>query len=244
VERLAKVYEKEGSRPMSSDVAVQHMGYSSRNGASLTVLAALKKYGLVEGRAEDLRVSRAGIVILSDQGAEDQTERAAALREALVSDALFRELDERFSGRTTEINVISYLQKRGFNPAAARSAAKSYIESAAFVEREVGAYNSSSSVETEEPTMQQRAQSIEPTPSSRSSQPIAVASDFREAPIVISDVSQWPIIRLPKTFSAKNWDDMILILTAMKAGLITEKTPKSSSESGGALEGELIESGR
>ena len=232
VERVERIYEQEGPNAMSSKVAVQHMGYGGLNGASLTVLAALKKYGLLEGRGEDLRVSKAGVVILSDKKAEDQTERAEAIRSAFLSDPLFRELDERFSGKTTEINVTSYLQKKGFAPNAAKSAAKSYMESAAFVTSEVGAYNLPTiSLSDGTPMLQSRGTTPE---SKQPSTPLSrgLDSDLRDAPIVISGVSKWPLLQLPKQFTSKNWDDMMRMLAAMKDGLITEDSAKLSPDNG------------
>lgn len=198
---------------MSSEVAVQHMGYSGLNGASLSVLASLKKYGLLEGRAEDLKVSQNGIIIISDELADDQTERVAALQTVLVTDPLFKELYDRFGARTTEINITSYLKKKGFKPIAAGIAAKSYIESIEYVKQETGSYKSDA------PTVKQEKETTDET-ASKTTQLI----DFQEAPIVISGVSQWPVIRLPKQFSSKNWDDMIKILTVMKSGFISNDT--------------------
>src|SRR6202035_981532 len=163
VAKVERIYEKEGPNAMSSEVAAQHMGYSGLNGASLTALAALKKYGLLEGRAEDLRITPAGIVIVSDKKSPDQSERAAALKVGFLSDPLFRELDERFKGKTTEINVVSYLQKKGFAPQAARAAAKSYIESSTFVVHEAEGYDWRSQAPTDEPSMQARSTLVEAT---------------------------------------------------------------------------------
>jgi hypothetical protein len=229
VAKVEKIYEQEGPNAMSSEVAAKHMGYGGLNGASLTSLAALKKYGLLEGRAEDLRVSKDGIVIVSDRKADDQTERQAALSAAFLSDPLFKELDERFAGKTTEINVTSYLQKKGFAPPAARSAARSYLESSTFVDHETDGYDWRSSNPSEERPIQSKPQSTEVAAKGYTQQITENVGDCQESPIVISGVSRWPTIKLPRQFSAQNWEDMMRMLQAMKDGFITSDSIRETS---------------
>jgi hypothetical protein len=224
VNRLEKIYEKEGPSAMSSAVAVQHMGYSGLNGASLTALAALKKYGLLEGRAEDLKISKEGVVIVSDKNATNQSERATAIRSAFLSDPLFQELDERFKGKTTDINVISYLQKRGFAPAAARSAARSYMESSTFADQEGAPIEGVRGTPTEPLVETSEGSGGNRQPDQAASQVFSIKGNMHEAPIVMAGVSSWPTIRLPKQFSLKNWTDMMRILDAMKDGFITKES--------------------
>lgn len=235
IERVEKIYRHEGRNAMSSDVAAQHLGYSGLNGASLSVLAAMKKYGLLEGRADDIRVSDDAVIIISDRGLEDQAERADALTRALIADPVFKELHDRFGNRTTEINVSSFLQKKGFNPTAAKSAAKYYLESVTFVDDEIGDYTISNIEEEEPSSMQPKSLGAPDIPHAQYAQHTVLDGNYNEAPLVISGVSNWPIIRIPKKFTAKNWDDMIAILNVMKGGFITENTennPDSVADAG------------
>lgn len=141
ISKVEAIFQKEHRNPMPKEVAVQHMGYGSVNGASLGALASLKMYGLLEGRGDELRVSPSAICIIVDAGTDDQTERSQALRGALQISELFADLSERFGKTPTETNLSAYLTKSGFRPDAARTAARSYIESVAFVERETVGYN-------------------------------------------------------------------------------------------------------
>jgi hypothetical protein len=230
VARVEAIYKQEGKNGMINEVAVRHMGYSSLNGASMSVLAALKKYGLLEGRGDEIKVSHDAVIIVSDRGIDDQTERAEALRRCLLSDPLFSELQERFLGKTTVLNVASYLQKKGFKPAAAQNAAKSYIESVAFVEDEVGVYNFRVENGLGPEAMTQApitlgVSNVQATPQITTNQ-----TQYQEAPIVISGVDHWPIIRLPKKFTAKNWADMMKTLDVMMNGFITLDTDKETQE--------------
>ena len=143
---------------------------------------------------------------------------------ALTAHPLFKELGERFAGKTTELNVSSFLQKKGFKPVASKNAAKSYIESVKFVDEETKGYNLGESTEEEPQAMAQNAQAGRAAVNAPLSQGIDNNDVYQESPIVISGVSDWPMIRLPKKFSSKNWDDMIAILDAMKNGFITQDT--------------------
>ena len=89
VQRVRKIFEVEPHNEMSAEAMVKHMGYQSLSGTAGKALSALKKYGLVEGRGDGLRVSRDALTILTDENAEDQRERASALRRAATSDPLF-----------------------------------------------------------------------------------------------------------------------------------------------------------
>jgi hypothetical protein len=211
VSRVTLIYEAEGTNDMTNEVAVKHMGYSSLSGTSMSTLAALKKYGLLEGRGDDIHVTQDAVVIVCDKEIDDQSERADALRRSLSSDALFQKLLDRFGSKTTKLNVASYLKKKGLNPNSAESAAASFLDSVQFVYEEIGEYNSNSPAEPEREEMQAQPSQLPPKGSVT-------------APIVISGVKAWPQIVIPEGFTEKNWDDMMTLLKIMKPGLVTNPT--------------------
>jgi len=132
VEQTHKIFRKENTNPMSDDVAVMHMGYSSLNGASKRSLSSLRKYGLLTGAGSSLTVSDDARVIIADSGVEDQTHRREALLRCLQSNDVFAELYEKFKDSASELNIQSHLMKNGFKPDTASSAASSYIQSVEF----------------------------------------------------------------------------------------------------------------
>lgn len=141
VEKAMTLYEKEGGSVMGREVIAQNLGYKGLSGASIPVISALLKYGLLEGRADEIRLSDDAIKIIAEAEADDQRDRAAALRRALVSDSVFAELHERFGDSGSEGNIRAYLTKSGFNKEAASKASRAFIESEGFVKSEAGAYN-------------------------------------------------------------------------------------------------------
>jgi|GEM_PF-2195015 len=132
VNKVSKIFELENTNPMTADVAVMHLGYTSYNGASGSVLSSLRKYGLLSGRGDSICVADDARVIIADAHLEDQSDRQEALMRCLLSNSVFKDLYERFQGSSSEINVQAHLMKNGFKPDAASAAAASYKKSVAF----------------------------------------------------------------------------------------------------------------
>jgi hypothetical protein len=144
IERARRVYESGVYQsPVSKEVFAQQMGYKGLSGASLPVLSALSKYGLIEGRGNDTRVSSLAVSIIAHE--PGAAERANAIREAASKPELFAELDSRYVGgvgRTPDQVIRGYLLTRGFIPPAADAAIRSYRETKALAEAEPVAHNS------------------------------------------------------------------------------------------------------
>ena len=141
VERLTKLSDEIGTHPAPRDVVLKAMGYSGANGASLTALAALRKYGLLQREGEDLRIAERGLMYLHPQG----DERSKAIHDAAVEPTLFAELNKRFAGGKAGDELIrSFLLRKGFTSSAAATALLNYRETMALVERECAEYTSDS----------------------------------------------------------------------------------------------------
>jgi hypothetical protein len=134
IEKVAALYAAQHRHPAPREIVATGMGYNTLNGASATAISALHKYGLLEGRGDQLRVSDRALRILHPESDE---EKAAAVREAAAEPALFAELNERFPGNLPNDELLrNYLIRRGFAPNAVTSAIASYRETSEMVERE------------------------------------------------------------------------------------------------------------
>ncbi|MBC7101919.1 MAG: hypothetical protein H5U13_01650 [Parvibaculum sp.] len=165
IQRAALVYKNQHTHGAPREVVAKSMGYNSLNGASATSISALIKYGLLEGRGDEIKISDRAMCILHPQSPE---EKAEAIRQAAREPELFRDLAERFPGRMPAEDVLrNYLIRNGFAPAAVSSVILAYRETCEFAEREAGAYDSGSvPVSTEAPAMHSTPQShsAAPTP--------------------------------------------------------------------------------
>lgn len=153
IERVRRVYESGiYQNPVSKEVFAQQMGYKSLSGASLPVLSALSKYGLIEGRGNDTRVSPLAVEIIAHDPGTPQ--RATAIRSAASLPELFDDLDKRYpGGKTPDSAIRSYLLTRGFIPPAADAAIRSYRETKSLVEAESATHNLETSIESEPPNV-------------------------------------------------------------------------------------------
>ncbi len=139
VARVAEVYQHDYQNMIPREVVAKHMGYSGLSGKSLGVLAALGKYGLLEGRGDSTKVSDLAVTIIAHP--ERSPERVEALQKAAALPELFAELDGRFpGGRGSDQALRSYLLTQKFIPSAADAAIRAYRETKSFVENESGGY--------------------------------------------------------------------------------------------------------
>ena len=132
IEHIRKIHVEEHMNEMPRDVVAKHMGYKSLNGTSMPMVSALSKYGLLEGRGDQTRVSELARSVLFEQGEEKQK----ALKRAAFSPTLFEELRTQFPERVpSEQNLVAYLQKHGFRASAADAVSRTYRDTLHLVTR-------------------------------------------------------------------------------------------------------------
>ena len=112
IDKVIAIYRNEGRNSFSGSDAVIHMGYNGLNGASRRALGAVRAFGLVEGRGEQLKVSDDAVLIIADVDAEDQRERKQALLRSLCNNRVFCDLYETFADGSTLSQLSGYLQKK------------------------------------------------------------------------------------------------------------------------------------
>lgn len=139
IDRVKLVYDKDYQNQLPKKVIAGHMGYKGISGTSLTVLSSLSKYGLLEGRGDETRVSDLALAIIAH--APGTAERIEALRKAASNPELFAELDAKFpNGKASDSALRSYLLTEKFIPEAADTAIRSYRETKQLVESESVGY--------------------------------------------------------------------------------------------------------
>ncbi len=132
IDRLAIVYEKEHTHKAPSDVMARALGYQGLNGKSLTLLSALKKFGLLDEIGKELKVSNDGLIILAEPASS--LERAEAIRRAAFAPTLFEELRKTY-GETvpSDENLRAFLLRKGFIQSAVDAPIRAYRETIALV---------------------------------------------------------------------------------------------------------------
>lgn len=127
VQRVKSVYESDYRSSLTRALTAERLGYSGVNGKSLAVIAALGKFGLLEGKGEDLRVSELAVRIIAHP--PGSPERMQALAEAAARPELFQAIAQRFPGKGASDGTIrAFLMTEGFIPPAADTALRAWRE--------------------------------------------------------------------------------------------------------------------
>src|ERR1700692_3420945 len=96
VGRVQKLYDADHESGSTIESAATHMGFNKAHGDALSVLAGLKKFGLIEMRGDHVVVTKRAVSILLFP---DQDRGKNARREAVLLPQAYRELFNRFKGR-------------------------------------------------------------------------------------------------------------------------------------------------
>lgn len=137
VDAIKKVHAAEGRSKVPRLSVVKPLGYTSINGRSLSVLGALKAYGLMEGRADELRISEEGFTLAN--APDDSTEYREALLFSFRAPSAFQRFTEEDEGASAE-TLKWKLQKGGFQPESAERLVRVYRESRELVNAATGGY--------------------------------------------------------------------------------------------------------
>lgn len=132
IEKTLLIWNIAGANGCSREAIFEFMGYSSVNGKALGAISALGKYGLLEGRGSQLRVSKLAIKILTHQIGSQ--ERAHAILTASRKPIFFNKIYQEYGGKTVSNSELTeYLVMHRFTPSGMAKAMRSYRETEAFV---------------------------------------------------------------------------------------------------------------
>ena len=122
VDRLQKLYAKDGRAGAPAEIAAVHIGFGKAHGQAMSVLSALKKFGLVSEVNGRIAPTQRGLEIVNLTAGDPR--RAKALRDAVMEPPIYRELIEQHretgwpSDEALSSELVTY---KGFNPNAAPS---------------------------------------------------------------------------------------------------------------------------
>jgi hypothetical protein len=145
-----RVYEKEHTHPAPKAAVAEDLGYSGVNGRALSIIAALRQYGILEGPSDALRVTDDAVAFFELGDGEQRNE---ALRRMIFAPSFFESLRVQF-GETlpSENNLKHHLIKEGFLPKAADEVIGVYRENLELVKNMPKRYTDTVPA-TEEPQM-------------------------------------------------------------------------------------------
>lgn len=132
IEKARMVYEKEYTHPAPRAVIATSLGYSGLNGRSLSMIGALRQYGILEGSGDAQRISDDAVAYYV---LEDGPERQQAIARMLFHPPFFAQIHDEFGDSLpSESNLKHYLMRNGFLPKAAEDVINVYRENIRLVE--------------------------------------------------------------------------------------------------------------
>lgn len=134
IELATKLYNKAHTHKASAAVVVSALGYTGLNGASMGVISALKKYGLIEAVGDEFKISADGLTIIVDP--KSSKERAHAILRAAFRPALFSELRQEYGDSPPKADEFlrAFLLKRGFVQSVVDTPIRAYRDTMELVE--------------------------------------------------------------------------------------------------------------
>lgn len=136
IERVRAVYGKDHLNAIPKAVVAEHMGYNTLNGASLGVISAASKFGLLSGGSDAMKVSDRALAILVHE--KGNPARIEAVQAASRSPALFEELFVEFPDGASDNAIRSFLLgRKKFLPSAVPAAIRAFRDTLAFIQTEV-----------------------------------------------------------------------------------------------------------
>jgi hypothetical protein len=139
VNRVRMLYEADGRAGAPAEIAAKHIGFKAAHGSAMSVLAALKKFGLVADIGGKFAPTQGAIAILKLPEADPR--RKEALEEAALRPAIYRSLVDAYhesglpSAEVLEGELTTY---QNFNPNAVKGFVKDFLETLQFAEINLG----------------------------------------------------------------------------------------------------------
>jgi hypothetical protein len=132
------VHEKEGTTEVPGEIVARALGNESLNGSARVKIASMKQFGLMDGRAEKLRLTDRAFQILESP---DSGEVASAMAEAAYSPPLFADIHANKPEASDEAIAYWLRREKGFSADGAVRAIKAYRETTANVGLAFMGYN-------------------------------------------------------------------------------------------------------
>lgn len=137
IHKVQAVYENDFTNEVPKEVVAAHMGYSGLNGASLGVISAVSKYGLLAGGRDGMRVTQRALDILANE--PGSLDRIAAIEAAAKEPDLFEEIFTQFPRGASDQALKSFLiTRKKFLPSACTAVIRAFRETARLLDEESG----------------------------------------------------------------------------------------------------------
>lgn len=248
IERAYVLLRFEGRHPAPIEVVIKHWGYAAKSSTGLVIVAAMKRFGLIEdmaGATRRIGLSDVGYRLAADEKGVNP-ERQRLLQEAALKPVIHAELWERYGKKLPSDDSLGYELKteRRFTDAGIKEFIPQFratLDYAGLLDSDkVGAGNA-----IDQQPAQHGASASPPT----FEDPFAVTSGANgptEGDMPARKVTQrvlhlplpgsdWAVLHVPYPMTEEAWQQMLAVLQAMKPGVVvaggsTSEAPEADPE--------------
>jgi len=235
LKRAQELQKAEDRNAAPINVVLGHWGYKPNSGPGLVAVAAMKKFGLVvdegSGDRRKVRLSDAAIRILLDER-EDSSAKLRAIQEAALRPTIHAELWQRYGGSLpSDQNLKYYLRtERTFTEAGAEEFIRQFKGTLDFANLLNGGKLSGDEEDKEED--ESEGLMAPPTTLADTLPPPKPKTGARQPRVVQLPISasEWAALQAPFPLTESQWQQMLTVLDAMKAGLVESKNGEGSHQ--------------
>ncbi|MCU1339734.1 MAG: hypothetical protein JWO19_5315 [Bryobacterales bacterium] len=130
IDRVRNLYNKDGKAGAPAEIAAVHIGFGKPHGQAMSVLAALKRFGLVAESNGRIAPTQRAIEILNLPPTDPRCQKA--LRDAVLEPALYRELIEQHKDTgwpADDVLASELVTYKNFNPRAVEGFVRDFKDS-------------------------------------------------------------------------------------------------------------------
>lgn len=127
------IYDKANKGEIHPTVAVSLMGYKGLSGPSSSALSSLKKFGLLEGRGDSVKITELALKILEPL---EPVEKSRAVAKSFMLPELYSLIIDEYEGIPDEEVIVAVLKRKyNFSSTGAETFIKAFRESVEFAKQ-------------------------------------------------------------------------------------------------------------
>lgn len=232
VDAVRKLWDAQRKGELHIDSALKVLGYSSRNGAALRIIAALNHYGLIEENGSKdtrrIRLSEPAQDIIHLP--ESEPRRQKALREAALLPTIHFSLWERYGAQLPDDAAIRpfLVRDKNFNDAMVGTVIANYRSTLEFAKMDTPG-DDNADVETVAPAPKSRGFAdwppVAPPPVAVTPKELSMTTLENELPVLVGNNR---VARIPFPMAADDFDLLIETLTLWKKKIVRPEPEQSN----------------
>lgn len=112
IKRVKLIWEKDGNNKIPQEVAIQHLGYKQKTSYSSRIIAALKKFGLINEEQNDIILTKNAVDLAICEQTDQQYIKS--LKETALKPAIYEKLYSEYKGKVPSTATLKHKLITGY----------------------------------------------------------------------------------------------------------------------------------